>query len=65
MAVAEVGAGARAEIMAKVGAGAENNFGSATLIFTIIIFLIFFRFRQQRRLINCMKQKIRCAIYGC
>ena len=31
MAVAEVGAGARAEIMAKVGAGAENNFGSATL----------------------------------
>ena len=60
MAVAEVGAGARAEIMAKVGA--ENNFGSATLFFTIIIFLIFFRFRQQRRLI---KQRIRCAIYGC
>ena len=52
MAVAEVGAGARAEIMAKVGAGAENNFGSATLkpmdikcspSYTICLFFSFFK----------------------
>ena len=29
--MAVAGAGAGVEIMAKVGAGAENNFGSATL----------------------------------